>query len=180
MIRNTSSTWGAVSRLFHWAAAALVLYLIVHGFWMTEFAAREGRFGNYQTHASVGYGLIAFMLLRLLWRWGNTVPELPAATARWERIAAHAGHWGLYLLTLASALSGWALAGTMRRPLDSFFGLFNVPALVSGGSRGLHDMLEETHAILSWTLALLVLVHIASAIYHWRWKKDDVMQRMLR
>jgi cytochrome b561 len=31
-----------------------------------------------------------------------------------------------------------------------------------------------------WTLALLVLVHIASAVYHWLWKKDDVMQRMLR
>jgi len=142
MLRNTSSTWGAVSKSFHWLAAALVLYLVVHGFWMTEFAARSEHFGHYQTHASVGYGLIAFMLLRLLWRW--------------------------------------ALAGTMRRPLDSIFGLFNMPALVSGGSRGLHDMLEQTHAVLSWTLALLVLVHIASAIYHWRWKKDDVMQRMLR
>ena len=31
-----------------------------------------------------------------------------------------------------------------------------------------------------WAAAALVLVHIASAIYHWRWKKDDVMQRMLR
>jgi len=51
---------------------------------------------------------------------------------------------------------------------------------VSGASRGLHDAMEKTHAALSWTLALLVLVHIASAIYHWRWKKDDVMQRMLR
>jgi cytochrome b561 len=180
MFRNTSSAWGAVSRLFHWAGAALVVYLIVHGFWMTEFAARSERFGHYQTHASVGYALIAFMLLRLLWRWTNAVPELPAMTPRWERIAAHAGHWGLYLLTLAAALGGWALAGTFRRPLDSFFGLFNVPAMVSGGTRGLHEALEETHAALSWTLALLVLVHIVSAIYHWRWKKDNIMQRMLR
>jgi cytochrome b561 len=180
MIRNSSIGWGLVSRLFHWCAAALVLYLVTHGFWMTEFAARSERFGHYQTHASVGYGLIAFMLLRLLWRWTNEVPVLPAATPRWERAAAHAAHWGLYLLTLAAALSGWALAGTFRRPLDSFFGIFNVPALVSGGGRNLHDVLEETHAVLSWALAVLVLVHIASAVYHWRWRKDDVMQRMLR
>lgn len=180
MIRNTSSTWGAVSRLFHWSAGALVLVLVVHGFWMTEFAAREGRFGHYQAHASVGYGLMALMLLRLLWRWANEVPALPAPTPRWERIAAHAGHWGLYLLTLAAALSGWALAGTLRQPLDSFFGWFTVPPLVSGASRSLHKALEETHEFLAWTLALLVLVHVASAVYHWRWKKDDVMQRMLR
>ena len=180
MIGNTSSAWGVVSRFFHWAAAALILYLIIHGFWMTELAARSERFGHYQTHASVGYGLIACMLLRLLWRWANAVPGLPAATPRWERTAAHAGHWGLYLLTLASSFSGWALAGTMRRPLDSFFGLFNVPALVSGAGRRMHDTLEGVHAALSWTLALLVLVHIASAVYHSSWKKDNVMQRMLR
>jgi cytochrome b561 len=34
--------------------------------------------------------------------------------------------------------------------------------------------------ILSWALAALVAVHIASAFYHLLWKKDDVMQRMLR
>lgn len=180
MIRNSASRWGVISRMFHWLGAALVFALILHGFWMTQLAARSERFGHYQMHASIGYALIAFLLLRLLWRWTNAVPELPAATRRWERIAAHAGHWGLYLLTLAASLSGWALAGTMRRPLDSIFGLFKVPALVSDASRGMHEVLEETHAALSWTLALLVLVHIASAVYHWRWKRDDVMQRMLR
>ena len=179
-IRNTKNGWGATSRFFHWGGAAVILYLLIHGFWMTEFAARDARLGHYTTHASAGYALIAFMLLRLLWRWMNEVPALPADTPRWERIAAHAAYWGLYLLTLAASVSGWALAGTFRRPLDSFFGLFSVPALVAGENRGLHSALERTHQLLSWTLALLVVVHVASAFWHWRWKKDDVMQRMLR
>jgi cytochrome b561 len=178
MIRNTQASWGAAARFFHWAGAALILYLLIHGFWMTSFAAREALVGHYATHAAVGYLLLAFMLLRLLWRWLNEVPALAADAPRWERIAAHAGHWGLYLLTLAASVSGWALAGTFSRPLDSVFGIFSVQAIVA--NRTLHRTLEETHEVLAWTLALLVVVHIASAIWHWGWKKDDVMQRMLR
>jgi cytochrome b561 len=78
---------------------------------------------------------------------------------------------------LGSAFSGWALAGTFGRPLDSVFGGFRVPALVS--NRQLHGPLENAHVWLSWALALLVLAHIAAAFYHRLWRRDDVMQRML-
>jgi cytochrome b561 len=79
---------------------------------------------------------------------------------------------------LAAAVSGWALAGTFSRPLDSVFGAFRVPALVSG--RSLHGPMEQVHVWLSYALALFVVVHIAGAFYHLLLRKDDVMQRMLR
>jgi cytochrome b561 len=170
-------TWGTTSKAFHWLGAALVLYLLIHGFWMVGLP-REVRFGHYETHAAAGYLFIAFVLARLVWRWTHDVPPQPAGAARWEKAAAQAGHWGLYLLMLASAVSGWALAGTFGRPLDSVFGWFRVPGLVS--NKGLHGALEDAHVWLSWALAFLVAAHIASAFYHLLWKKDDVMQRMLR
>ena len=166
-----------MSRLLHWAGAGLIFYLLIHGFWMVGLP-RELRFGHYETHAAVGYLFIAFTLARLAWRWTHAVPPQPAGAARWERIAAHAGHWGLYLLMLVSALSGWALAGTFSRPLDSVFGWFRVPELVSNNA--LHGRLEQAHVVLSWALAALIAVHVASAFYHLLWKKDEVMQRMLR
>jgi cytochrome b561 len=166
-----------MSRLLHWAGAGLIFYLLIHGFWMVGLP-RELRFGHYETHAAVGYLFIAFTLARLAWRWTHAVPPQPAGAARWERIAAHAGHWGLYLLMLVSALSGWALAGTFSRPLDSVFGWFRVPELVSNNA--LHGRLEQAHVFLSWALAALIAVHVASAFYHLLWKKDEVMQRMLR
>jgi cytochrome b561 len=172
--------WGAGARLLHWSAAALIFALLAHGWWMTEFAPRASRLGHYGTHASLGYALIALMLVRLVWRWAHDVPDLPAAMPRWERQAAHAAHWGLYVLSFGAALSGWALAGTLRQPLDSFFGWFSVPSLVPAGSRALHEALEETHEVAVWTLAFMVAAHIASAVYHWLWRKDEVMQRMLR
>jgi cytochrome b561 len=169
-------SWSATSKLFHWLGAALIFFLLIHGFWMTGLP-REVRFGHYETHAALGYLFIAFTLARLAWRWTHEVPPLPAAAPRWEKAAGHAGHWGLYLLMLGSAFSGWALAGTFGRPLDSVFGWLRVPAIVS--DRQLHGPLEDAHVWLSWALALLVLAHIAAAFYHRLWRKDDVMQRML-
>lgn len=180
MIRNSAASWGSVARAFHWVAAALVLFLLAHGFWMTEFAAREARLAHYFAHAAVGYALIALTVLRLLWRWTNAVPELPAAAGTLERLAGHAAHWGLYLLMLAASFSGWALAGTFRQPLDSFFGLFRVPQLVSAQDRALHQPLEHWHEWLAWALLALVAGHIAGALWHRFYRKDDVLQRMVR
>jgi cytochrome b561 len=53
-----------------------------------------------------------------------------------------------------------------------------VPGLVS--NKGLHGALEDAHVWLSWALAFLVAAHVAAAFYHLLWRKDDVMQRMLR
>jgi cytochrome b561 len=177
-LRNSANEWGLVALAFHWFGAAVIFFLLAHGWWMAEFAPRASRLEHYALHASAGYGLLALVLLRLLWRWMNEVPALPAATPRWERVAAHAGHWGLYLLMLAAAVSGWALSGTMRRPLDSFFGLFQVPSLVAGADRALHQALEEFHERLAWGLTALVAIHIAASIYHYVVRKDGVLERM--
>ena len=177
MRNNTATAWGSVSRALHWLGAALILFLLIHG-WIMVGLPREMRFPNYGWHASFGYATLVLMIVRLLWRWLNAVPALPAGAARWEVVAARAGHAGLYLLILAGSFSGWALAGTMRRPLDAaLFGFIRVPAIVT--DRALHDQLESAHSLFAWTLAALIVVHVIGACYH-RWlKKDDVMQRML-
>ncbi|MGC2518688.1 MAG: cytochrome b [Burkholderiales bacterium] len=180
MIGNTKAAWGWASQAFHWIGAALVLVLLAHGEWMADFAPREVRFEHYLWHASVGYALLALVILRLLWRWTNAVPELPRTAPAWERVAAHLSHWGLYVLILAASLSGWALAGTFSRPMDAtLFGLVHVPGIVGSRDRALHDQLESGHGVLAWALAILVVVHFVGALYHLLVRKDDVMQRML-
>ena len=177
MLKNTPTNWGYMAKALHWLAGALILFLLIHG-WIMVGLPREMRFDNYSWHASVGYATLTLMVLRLLWRWINAVPDLPADSARWERIAARAAHAGLYLLIFAASFSGWALAGAMRRPLDAtLLGIIRVPNIVS--DRALHDQLESAHSLFAWTLAALIVVHIAGALYHVWIKKDDVMQRML-
>ena len=176
MIGNSATTWGWPAKLLHWIGAILILILLVHGWWMTHITARPDRFANYGWHAALGYDLLALVVLRLLWRWTHVVPELPADLQRWERISAQAGHIGLYLLILGSSLTGWALAGTFRSPMNKdVFGL-TVPSLVS--DRSLHDLMEESHTILSYLLGALVVAHIFGALRHHLFKKNDVLQRM--
>ena len=178
MFSNTSSSWGSATKALHWLAAALIFFLLIHGWIMVGLPTRELRFANYGWHASVGYTTLALMIVRLIWRWINAVPALPLDAARWEIVAARAGHAGLYLLILAATFSGWAMAGTMRRPLDAgLFGFIPVTAIVT--DRALKDQLESAHSLIAWTLAALVVVHIAGALYHLWIKKDGIMQRML-
>lgn len=178
MLRNSQTDWGWPSKLLHWIGALAVLFLLLHGWWMVHMAPRPERFANYTWHAAIGYDLLALLVLRLLWRWMNPVPAMPGDLKRWEVMAARLGHIGLYLLLFVSTLSGWALAGTFKRPMaQDAFGL-SIPQLTSPGNRGLHDVLEETHMITSYLLAALIVVHIAGSLRHHFVKRNTVMRRM--
>ncbi len=118
------------------------------------------------------------LILRLLWRWTHAVPELPAGLATWERLSANAGHYGLYVLMFASTLTGWALAGTFRTPMNKdAFGL-PVPMVYVSQDRTMHNLFEEAHMWLSYALGALILIHIAGALRHHVIKRTDVLRRM--
>lgn len=178
MLRNSAERWGLCSKLLHWLAAIAILLLLGHGWWMTHLAPRPERLAHYAGHSALGYDLLALVVLRLLWRWLNPVPELPADLKPWERWAAHLGHFGLYFLMFAAALTGWVLAGTMRVPVTKdIFGIY-VPPLVSGIGRPLRNQIESAHMILAYLLAVLVVVHVIGALRHHFWKRNDVLRRM--
>ena len=95
MLRNTAATWGWGAKALHWIGALAILLLLGHGWWMTHMTPRgPDRLAHYAGHAALGYDFLVLLVLRLLWRWTNAVPDLPPDTKPWERFAAHAGHVG--------------------------------------------------------------------------------------
>jgi Prokaryotic cytochrome b561 len=98
MTFNSTTKWGWPAKVLHWIGAAIILVLLIHGWWMTHMTPRPERLANYAWHSALGYDLLALTVLRLLWRWFNPVPELPADLKPWERAAARVGHISLYLL----------------------------------------------------------------------------------
>ena len=167
MTFNSRTRWGWPSKALHWIGAVLILLLLGHGWWMTHMTPRPDRLANYAGHSALGYDLLALIILRLLWRWLNPVPELPADLKPWERLAARAGHICLYLLMLIVSVTGWMVATTFRVPMTKdVFGI-DVPPLV-----------EESHKILAYVLAAVVLIHIAGALRHHLLKRNDVLRRM--
>ncbi len=176
MIRSTAQEWGWPAKLLHWLGAVLILLLLGHGWWMTHLAPRPDRLAHYAGHAALGYDFMVLLVLRLLWRWMNPVPMLPVELKPWERRAAQLGHLGLYLLMFAATLTGWAMAGTGRTPLNKdVFGL-EIPLFIH--DRALRPLLEETHKYLAYVLAALVLVHAAGALRHHFVKHNAVLRRM--
>ena len=180
MLRNTTTAWGAVARSFHWVLAALVIFSIAYGWWMTHLAARAGRLSFYALHSSIGYDLLFLLVLRLAWRAIDATPRMPQDTLHWERTAAHVSHILLYVLTLAVCITGWLMLGAFSRPVAAtLFGLFPVTTITTP-DRPLHDLLEEIHRILSYALLALILVHVAAALRHHFIKKNDILRRMWR
>jgi len=177
MLENKSDRWVFPMRLMHGIGMGLVLILIIHGWWMTEFAPREARFGQYAWHASFGYALLLVTALRITWRGLYKAPEPPADSLKWERNLAALGHMALYAFMLSCAILGWALAGTFSQPLEAkLLGFIPVPMIMSGDE--IHGLLEEKHAFFAWTLAALVILHLLATAYHQLYKKDKLLQRM--
>ena len=180
MLRNTPQRWGTVAQIFHWVSAALVFYLLGHGWWMTHFAARETRLAEYATHASVGYFVLALILVRMTWRSTGAVPPHPVAAPAWERRMAMGSHMALYGLLIVESYLGWMLSGTLREPLDrTLGGLVRVPQIMRPGNRNLHEVFEAAHELVAWMLAAVVVLHIGATIYHWKVRRDNVLRRML-
>ncbi|MFC6671143.1 cytochrome b [Marinobacterium aestuariivivens] len=60
----------------------------------------------------------------------------------------------------------------------SWFGLFTWPDLVEP-DKALAGMTKTIHASLAGLLLLTLLLHVAGALRHHFWLRDDVLRRML-
>ncbi len=183
-LMNSEKSWGALSRLLHWAMAVLIIFMIGFGVYMVNFVENPlEQFPLYQTHKSWGFVAFVLVLARVIWRLANRAhPVLPEMSA-FERFGARAGHVGLYALMIVMPLSGWLMASAS--PLQDLFGvknevfgLFEMPDPFVPGDEGLESIFAAIHFGGAIALALLVLVHLAAALKHHFVKRDDVLKRM--
>jgi cytochrome b561 len=178
MIRNSLTEWGWLAKALHWVAAASILVLLAHGWWMTHMTLRPERLVNYAWHSAVGYDFMALLVLRLLWRWSNPVPDLPPDSKRWERLAAYGAHILLYVLMFIVSITGWMVATTFRNPMTTDLLGIDVPPIVTAVERATRQWIEQSHKVLAYALAALVVVHVLGALRHHIIKRNDVLRRM--
>jgi cytochrome b561 len=169
--------YGTAAKLFHWAIVALIAVQLPLGWLMPDIKRGMTPGSAMSLHISIGITILALIVLRLIWRVTHPVaPEsyLPA----WQRLSSELVHWLLYLLVLATTLSGW-LFESARGWTVSLYGIVALPRLVEEGSPIGHT-LGELHSTMVWVLVALVSVHILAALVHLLIYRDRVMQRMLR
>ena len=146
--------------------------------WVTGAVIVAG-FSAYSYHKWIGVSAFALVLLRLAWRIGHAPPAWPAGMPRWQAAAAGAVHVLLYALMLAIPVTGWLYSSASGVPTVPFgVAALQLPDLVAK-DRGLADVLRFVHRAFNYSLASLVVVHVAAAVGHRFFDDQGILARMM-
>ncbi|MED7668014.1 cytochrome b [Pseudomonas moraviensis subsp. stanleyae] len=177
-LRNSSSRYGWVSIFMHWVVALAVFGLFALGLWMVGLDYYSTwRKDAPDLHKSIGLVLLAVMVLRVLWRFISPPPPTLQSYSRMTRIGAKFGHGFLYLALFAVMIAGY-LISTADGVGIPVFGLFEVPALLSG-LPGQADTAGVIHLWLAWALVIFSGLHALAALKHHFIDRDATLTRML-
>ena len=167
--------YDAVAIAAHWLLAALILLNLTLGLYMHDLPLSPQRLRLFNWHKWAGITILMLSALRLGWRLTHAPPpDLPMAA--WQRIAAHAVHWAMYVLFFAVPLAGWGYSSAAGFPVV-WFGVLSLPDWVPV-NRAWADALKAVHKTAALTLALLVLLHVAAALKHHVVDRDGLLHRM--
>ncbi len=192
MIRNSNTSWGSVSRAFHWSTVLLILIQIPLGFYMVEaydvykidYADDTEFMRASLLHNTIGFIVLFVAVARLSWRSTQTNPELPNALVAYQRWLARLTHLVFYGLLLVYPLSGWATLSAYEFEFPIFFfGWDSVPGIVPSvkeGSAFDSDFFAEIHKACWKFGAVLLSLHVVAAIWHQYVRHDGLLNRMIK
>jgi len=186
-LRNTRHRYGTVAMAFHWLIAAGIVFMFFLGKYMLDLPSSDpDKFTLIQFHKSTGLTILMLSLARLGWRLVNPVPPLPGEMPAWERSAARATHFLFYILIIGIPLSGWAMVSASPLGLPTlWFGQFEWPHmsfladLPRADRTELRGPLHDTHEWLATGAVALLVLHVAAALKHHFWNRDNVLRRMV-
>ena len=177
-LRNTSTRYGWVSIVIHWSVALVVFGLFALGLWMVGLDYYSlWRKDAPDLHKSIGITLFAVMLVRIVWRLLSPPPPALASYSRMTRIGAAFGHAFLYVGLFAVMIAGY-LISTADGVGIPVFGLFEIPAVVSG-LPDQADVAGLVHFYLAWVLVVFAGLHGVAAFKHHFIDRDATLVRML-
>jgi cytochrome b561 len=188
-MQSTNSTrYGAVAMTFHWVIALAILTNITLGYLMDDPAqlGQMQRFALFQFHKSIGLTILVLSLLRLGWRLIHKAPPLSPHLSTLERVSAHAVHWLFYGLMIGVPFLGWAAVSVAPIGIPTlWFTLFRVPHLPYLGTLPraqklpLADIFNTVHTFLAYSFLMLLALHVAGALKHQFWDRDNELGRMV-
>jgi cytochrome b561 len=167
----------AIAKLFHWGMALLIVGLMGLGFVMTDLQLSPDKLQYYAWHKWAGVTVFVLVWLRLAWRLFHPAPAYPDSMSPALQRVAHAGHAVLYGLMIVIPVSGWLLSSAKGVP-TVWFGIWPLPDLLEK-DKALGHLLHEVHEALNIFLLLLLSGHVAAALKHHWFDRDDILKRML-
>lgn len=174
-----SARYSGPAIALHWLIALLMCCGFGLGLYMVELRFSPQKLTFYSYHKWIGVTVFTLAVLRALWRLLHRPPPLPASVPPWQQAISGAIHMLLYCLMLGIPLSGWIYSSAAGVPTVPFgISALQLPDLV-GRDRDLALSLKFVHLTLNYTLAGLVLLHVAAALKHQFVDRDGILWRML-
>jgi cytochrome b561 len=177
MASQSDNSYTSTAKFLHWLVVALLIVQFSLAWTMPMgLNAKVGTLIG--LHFSFGVLIFIVAIVRLYWRLTHGEPEPLDGLPPWQVQSARLVHSLLYLMIIALPIFGWLNASWRGMPVW-FFGLFEVPALISEHAAGWR-WTGSVHVFgAEYALLGLVFLHVAAGLYHYFIRRDGVLQRML-
>jgi cytochrome b561 len=166
-----------VLKAVHWSTLLLIAaaYAAV---WASHVAATKDQHALLvQLHRSMVVTIFALTLFRLAWRWNARIPPLPVELPVFQKLAARATEYILYVLLLLQPALG-LLNTNARGQRVNFYFLGELPPVI-GPDKVLAKQAMAAHELVAYLLMALVVLHAAAALFHHFVRRDNVLDAML-
>ena len=170
-----TSQYNILSKLFHWTIAALILGLLVVGFYMEGLERSPFKFEIYGWHKSFGLLVLWLAGLRIIWCSFTQKPKPLETHKPWEKALSKAMHIFLYVAMVGMPLSGWFMSASGGHSV-SFFGL-EMPNIMAE-NKAINSLSKQTHNWLGYILILAIMLHVIGALKHHVIDNDMTLRRM--
>ncbi|RXV64053.1 cytochrome [Roseovarius sp. A46] len=188
-ITSSATTYGAITKSFHWLTALLILTNLPLGWFAAQMAEEIATTGGteaqvaraallFSIHKTTGVTVFFVALARILWALTQTKPGLLNGDRPLEAWAAETVHWLLYGSLVAVPLSGWVYhaATTGFAPIWWPFGQ-DLPFVPK--SEAVSEIASTLHFLFILVLAAALAAHVAGALKHHLLDGDATLRRML-
>jgi cytochrome b561 len=175
---NTDTVhYNTTAKILHWSIAGMVVVQFVLATLADNASSDLREIALLTNHKSVGITILALAVARIIWRFMNPPPALPATLPKWQVTASRISHWSLYALLFLVPVAGWLMSSSGGHSV-SWFNLFQLPDFV-GADAEMHEVYEELHEVLATLLLVIAGVHVVAALKHALIDKDGVLRRIV-
>lgn len=177
MSANPGDRYTRTAIALHWLIAGLIACGITLGAIMTDLPVSPERLRLFNYHKWIGITVLGLAFVRGTWRLFHQPPPMVPMPV-WQARIARWTHGLLYVLMFVVPLVGWTMSSAKGYPVV-YLKLWQLPDLVHK-NKELGEILADVHAVLAWSLAAVVGLHLAGALKHHFIDRDDTLRHMLR
>ncbi|MBD0270983.1 MAG: cytochrome b [Acetobacteraceae bacterium] len=175
-----AESYNSVAKWFHWVTVGLMAVALPLGF-LIKYIKDSDKMPFYAVHESAGLTILLVAIARLAWRWSHPPPPLPDSVPPMMRTAAGVNHWLLYAALILQPILGFTATNAQGFPLrgeTAYLGFIDLPKFMEA-NKALADPVQSAHTVLGISIAVLLAIHIAAAIFHQAIRRDGTLLRIV-